>query len=168
MHEFKIGDKVRLVDADRCHVSGGFKNGDIFTITKVDSNFVSDGGMVYTEEYPDGKGIYGRRFEFVESPKFSVGDKVKCSKGGYSFTLGNTYTISKVYNEGSSLRLDFELDDKESTSNGWGAEWFEPTKSSSSQNWTTRHLNPNPSSSKACTCDLVSVLMIQGCQCKAI
>ena len=45
---------------------------------------------------------------------------------------------------------------------------MEPRKSHCPQNWTTRHLNPNPSSSKACTCDLVSVLMIQGCQCKAI
>lgn len=118
MSKFKIGDKVRCVNARSVFKDKALVEGDIYTVEGHDEN---DYGCISLCER-DGY-FYEERFELVEEPqkmsRFKDGDKVRCVSSGYHEKLveGDVYTIQTasdnlvtLHESGNEVYFDYRFE----------------------------------------------------------
>ncbi|RLL71679.1 hypothetical protein D8666_19640 [Ochrobactrum soli] len=115
MAKFKVGDRVKILQHDPL---GGYRVGDIFTVTGIDGAYV---------EFIDNDGDERSRDEdeFVPAaettgkPDFKVGDRVVALKdSAYSIKKGSISTVIRVDGDHISIRKE------NGEADGWFAEYF--------------------------------------------
>ncbi|NZD50502.1 hypothetical protein [Rhizobium leguminosarum] len=113
MGKFKIGDKVRVIDAD-----GGGKLGDVCTVMDL-----GDDGYIVLDGLTGGAyGLYDHRLELVEQPwQPKVGDRVSWREVFVSsfYTKGKVYEIRR--SDGGGLFLTDDERNAETGNHQWGA-----------------------------------------------
>lgn len=89
MSKFKVGDKVRIVRQDghsKTFPQAALKIGEEFEVTSVRNGHDGD---QYARGDSVNSGVWFENLELVkEGPKFKIGDKVKVSRSGRTFTIG--------------------------------------------------------------------------------
>ncbi|KAB2716635.1 hypothetical protein [Brucella intermedia] len=113
----KVGDKV--LSKYSCH-SGGYDIGDVFTVTKVDGDFI---GLV--DKNGSDRLRSSDEFDILPvadatgKPAFKVGDRVVALKdSAYSIKKGSISTVVRVDGDYISIRKE------NGTFDGWRAEYF--------------------------------------------
>ncbi|MBC2887250.1 hypothetical protein H7Q97_17865 [Ochrobactrum sp. CM-21-5] len=113
----KKGDEVR---SHRDCPFGGFKTGDIFTITAVDGDFI-----MFVDNYGNSRLRPDDEFELLPvadatgKPAFKVGDRVVALKdSAYSIKKGSISTVIRVDGDHISIRKE------NGKADGWLAEYF--------------------------------------------
>ncbi|KAB2679763.1 hypothetical protein [Brucella pseudintermedia] len=102
----KKGDEVR---SHRDCPFGGFKTGDIFTITAVDGDFI-----MFVDNYGNSRLRPDDEFELLPvadatgKPAFKVGDRVKVG-GDHPYILSNNNTTGKIIGGNNGRRGEWEV-----------------------------------------------------------